>query len=811
MFHILLAAVVGPLSVCAICPFSMMGTPLPGQPVTVPESSVYNAALEELDIAAVFNDLYALMAASQECWPADEFDGRASYGPLFIRLAWHCSGSYRATDGAGGCAGGRMRFEPESAWPDNTNLDKARALLFPIKHKYGDALSWGDLFVFSGTAAIAHMGGPIAGVCAGRIDDADGSKSNDLPFAGDDPTEHGCAVDGDCAAPLGSDTVGLIYVNPAGVQGEPVPAKSAARIREVFGRMDMNDSETVALIGGGHAFGKCHGACPLGPGLGPDVSPYEPWPGMCGVRRVTTSGFEGSWTSTPLQWSNEFFTQLIDDNYTLTDNDGLPQWENENTGHLMLTTDLALIHDDAYYDLVADFADDIGALETAFAAAWQKLTEAGAESGWATNKFCVAGSTLPTEHEADGIACGETKAHEFAAQETVSWRFELGAASDVSFTNCATRFDTKLKVWSEDRREEVSWTLGGCDGDDCGSCGGNGRRMHRNEAFEIKDMAAGAYLVDIAPFGSSRGEYILTVQCSVTQSPTTALPTAPTAPTQTPTTAEPTAPTPEPTVPPSADWVDGELLCGERETFAFARNDEHRFIRFRLGEARDVTVSNCDTTFDTILKMWSHDRRVELSRLLGDCDGDDCHCASNVSGEEQQYNEQFSIAELPAGTYYLEIGSYGGGYYAGDYVLSIGCAEPEVAVASARSIRMNALPASAPVRMSANEPLVASARKRRADTTSTTSWMDVAPVVAPRKKTLPRASFSPDVDPRSVPTWVGIDAEGVYVSLRAVVLAAALLICVALVLIARRRKRVGYAKVQFIGDSEAEEALQVAD
>jgi len=388
--------VLGPLSVRGTCPFLQMGTP-PNGTAEVPETSEYNEALETLDIAAVFNDLYQVMSESQECWPADEFNGVASYGPLFIRLAWHCSGSYRATDGLGGCAGGRIRFPPESSWEDNTNLDRARALLYPIKEKYGDALSWGDLFVFSGTAAIANMGGPIAEVCAGRIDDADGTKSEGLPFNDDTADDiDACNINGNCTEPLGSDTIGLIYVNPAGVLGDPVPEKSAPRIREVFGRMDFNDTEVVALIGGGHAFGKCHGACATGPG---PEDPYAgAWTSTCGVDTVTTSGFEGAWTATPFQWSNGFFHQLINDNYTLIDNNGNPQWENNNNGLLMLTTDLALVNDDAYYDIVAEFADDITALETAFAAAWQKLTESGDESGWASNKFCIDGSVLATDY-----------------------------------------------------------------------------------------------------------------------------------------------------------------------------------------------------------------------------------------------------------------------------------------------------------------------------------------------------------------------------------------------------------------------------
>jgi len=392
-----MVAVCTPFVVQSVCPFMEMGTPSTNNDASVPDEDVYNEALDDLDIDAVFNDLYALMTNSSDCWPADTFGTEQSYGPLFIRLTWHCSGSYRDTDGLGGCAGGRMRYQPESSWPDNTNLDKARALLYPIKEKYGDALSWGDLFVFSGTAAILNMGGPVGDICAGRMDDVDGTKS--LPL--DDP-EGTCLVQGNCSEPLGASTVGLIYVNPAGVMGNPVPSVSAPRIREVFGRMGMNDSETVSLIGGGHAFGKCHGACTLGAGDDPSVDAENPWPGNCGngiAENTFTSGFEGAWTHTPLQWSNEYFTQLIRHNYTLwTGPGGHPQWQNDQNGLMMLTTDLALVEDAEYLAIVTEFAADIDALNAAFAASWQKLVESGNDTQWAANRFCVDGSTLATEY-----------------------------------------------------------------------------------------------------------------------------------------------------------------------------------------------------------------------------------------------------------------------------------------------------------------------------------------------------------------------------------------------------------------------------
>ena len=274
--------------------------------------------------------------------------------------------------------------------------------------------SWGDLFVFSGTAAILNMGGPVNQICAGRMDDADGTKSAPL----DDP-EGDCSVQGNCSEPLGASTVGLIYVNPAGFLGDPVPSGSASQIRTVFGRMGMNDSETVSLIGGGHAFGKCHGACTLGPGDGPDVDAENPWPGNCGsgiAENTFTSGFEGAWTHTPLQWSNEYFQQLLYDNYSLwTGPGGNWQWENEQNGLMMLTTDLALVADDDYLQIVEDFAEDIDALNAAFAASWQKLVESGNATQWADNKFCVDATTLATEY----VATSTEEPNESGAAQSV--------------------------------------------------------------------------------------------------------------------------------------------------------------------------------------------------------------------------------------------------------------------------------------------------------------------------------------------------------------------------------------------------------
>jgi len=349
-------------------------------------------AMANVDYDSVMKDLIDFMTSSTEFWPADY----GHYGPLFVRLAWHNTGSYRTSDGRGGGDGARQRFEPERSWADNTNLDKARALLWPIKQKYGQGLSWGDLIVLSGNAAIKSMGGPVFGFCGGRVDAADGSESIKLGPTLEQEMLMPCEINGECEEPLGANTIGLIYVNPEGHMGIPDPEESANDIRDVFGRMNMNDIETVALIGGGHAFGKTHGACPAGPGPSPIEDPSNPWPGLCGTGKgedTYTSGFELPFTTNPTNWDNEYFRNLINYDWEvhigpgnhnqwkpiLVDGMEAPTAPSADGTHYqpvgLLTSDVALMWtDEAYRGIVTEFAEDMEAFDHAFEHAWYKLT-----------------------------------------------------------------------------------------------------------------------------------------------------------------------------------------------------------------------------------------------------------------------------------------------------------------------------------------------------------------------------------------------------------------------------------------------------
>ncbi len=361
-----------------------------------PDHAAYAERFKNLDYAAVKADLAALMTDSQDWWPADY----GHYGALFIRMAWHSAGTYRIEDGRGGGNSGSQRFAPLNSWPDNVNLDKARRLLWPIKQKYGAALSWADLMILAGNVALETMGCPTFGFGGGRTDvmepEQDIYWGPEATWLGDE--RH--ASDGELADPLGAVQMGLIYVNPEGPGGEPDPLKSALDIRETFARMAMNDEETVALIAGGHTFGKTHGAADPDVYVGrePEAAALEAqglgWSNSfedgCG-RATISSGLEGAWTVDPTQWSNNFFDNLFGFEWELTESPaGAKQWRptdraaddtvpdahdpERRHAPMMLTSDLALRFDPIYEPISRRFHEDLDAFADAFARAWFKLT-----------------------------------------------------------------------------------------------------------------------------------------------------------------------------------------------------------------------------------------------------------------------------------------------------------------------------------------------------------------------------------------------------------------------------------------------------
>ncbi len=355
----------------------------------------YAAEFKTLDLAAVKRDLTELMTSSQDWWPADY----GHYGPLFIRMAWHSAGTYRIKDGRGGASTGTQRFAPLNSWPDNGNLDKARALLLPIKQKYGRKLSWADLMVLTGNVALESMGFKTFGFGGGRADvwepEEDIYWGPETEWLGDD-RYHG---DRELEEPLGAVQMGLIYVNPEGPNGNPDPLGSARDIRETFARMAMNDEETVALIAGGHTFGKAHGAGdPDLVGPEPEGSPMEQmglgWKNSFGTGKgsdTTTSGVEGAWTPTPITWDNSYFDTLFRYEWVLTESPaGAKQWTPSNPeaqgtvpdahdpsrshAPMMSTADMALRMDPVYEPISRRFHENPVALADAFARAWFKLT-----------------------------------------------------------------------------------------------------------------------------------------------------------------------------------------------------------------------------------------------------------------------------------------------------------------------------------------------------------------------------------------------------------------------------------------------------
>ncbi|MFN7686558.1 MAG: catalase/peroxidase HPI [Sphingobacteriales bacterium] len=353
----------------------------------------YAEAFNKLDLKAVKEDIIKVLTTSQDWWPADY----GHYGPFMIRMAWHSAGTYRISDGRGGAGRGQQRFAPLNSWPDNANLDKARLLLWPIKQKYGNSLSWADLMILAGNCALESMGFKTFGFAGGRADtwetDEDvnwGSETSWVAHRNPENLEN----------PLGATEMGLIYVNPEGPERNPDPIQAAKAIRETFGRMAMNDEETVALIAGGHSFGKTHGAADPSQHVGkePAAEGLEKmgmgWMSNYGSGHgvdTITSGLEGAWTVTPTQWSNNYFENLFNYEWELTQSPaGAHQWRPKNgagaglvpDAHdpnlkhapFMLTTDLSMRYDPAYEKISRRFYENPDQLADAFARAWFKLT-----------------------------------------------------------------------------------------------------------------------------------------------------------------------------------------------------------------------------------------------------------------------------------------------------------------------------------------------------------------------------------------------------------------------------------------------------
>jgi len=355
----------------------------------------YAQEFKKLDIKAVKADIEKLMTTSQDWWPADY----GHYGPLFIRMAWHSAGTYRVADGRGGAGGGQQRFEPLNSWPDNANLDKARRLLWPIKSKYGSKISWADLMVLTGNVALESMGFKTFGFAGGRTDDWESDLvywGPEKKWLGDERYKGDRKLDN----PMAAVQMGLIYVNPEGPNGNPDPLAAAKDIRETFARMAMNDEETVALIAGGHTFGKTHGAAvPTNcVGAEPAAAGIEEqgfgWKNKCGKGNAgdtITSGLEGAWTMDPAKWTHQYLTNLFTYDYVKTKSPaGATQWipkdeaaatlvpdahdKDKRHAPIMLTTDLALKADPSYEKIAKRFLDNPKEFELAFAKAWFKLT-----------------------------------------------------------------------------------------------------------------------------------------------------------------------------------------------------------------------------------------------------------------------------------------------------------------------------------------------------------------------------------------------------------------------------------------------------
>ncbi|WP_407660085.1 catalase/peroxidase HPI [Methylohalomonas lacus] len=354
----------------------------------------YAEEFKKIDLEALKKDIEEVMTTSQDWWPADY----GHYGPLFIRMAWHASGTYRVHDGRGGAGGGQQRFEPLNSWPDNVSLDKARRLLWPIKQKYGRSLSWADLMALTGNVAMESMGFETYGFAGGRVDDWEPDKvywGPEKEWLGDKRHEG----DRELEKPFGATQMGLIYVNPEGPNGNPDPVAAAKDIRATFGNMAMNDEEIVALIAGGHTFGKAHGAHDPGECVGPEpaAAPVEQqglgWKNECGkgnAEDTVTSGLEGAWSATPVTWSMQFLENLFKFEWVKTKSPaGATQWVPKNAedvkfvpdahddskthAPIMFTTDLTLKKDPEFRKIAKRFLENPEQFEEAFAKAWFKL------------------------------------------------------------------------------------------------------------------------------------------------------------------------------------------------------------------------------------------------------------------------------------------------------------------------------------------------------------------------------------------------------------------------------------------------------
>ncbi|MXX85292.1 MAG: catalase/peroxidase HPI [Acidobacteria bacterium] len=467
-------------------------------PASSPMGDDFNYAEEfkTLDLAAVKKDIEPVMTASQDWWPADY----GHYGPLMIRMAWHGAGTYRVADGRGGARGGQMRFEPLNSWPDNANLDKARRLIWPVKAKYGRKLSWADLMILTGNVALESMGFETFGFAGGRVDEWEADQTYWGPET-EWLADERYSGDRDLAKPLGAVQMGLIYVNPEGPNANPDPVAAARDIRETFSRMSMDDEETVALIAGGHTFGKTHGAVKE-ENVGPDPagSPVEAqglgWKNKAGSGCPFTSGLEGAWSANPVRWTSQFFDNLFGFEWELSKSPaGKHQWvpaggqgaglvpdaQDRSKRHtpVMLTTDLSLRFDPEYSKISKRFHENPEEFKVAFAKAWFKLTHRDMGP-----RCRYVGSEVPDEaliwqdpvpavdHELiDAADAAALKAEVLASGLGVSALVRAAWASASSFRNTDLRGGANgarvrlapQKDWEVNNPAELAEVLGGLE------------------------------------------------------------------------------------------------------------------------------------------------------------------------------------------------------------------------------------------------------------------------------------------------------------------------------------------------------------